>query len=120
MRSTPFLIATALLTLAACQTPEEKLSARIDKWAAACGYPVDANGKVHVSSAEEEAALGRCMHMHEDAYQADRARNVARGAALLGAGTTLMTTNPYAGAAPAAPRTCTTSQQGVYLDTTCF
>jgi hypothetical protein len=117
---TPFLIATALLTLAACQTPEEKTIARINQWSAACGYPVDQNGNVTTYSDEERGALGRCMHSHEDAYQADRARNVARGAALLGAGTTLMTTNPYAGAAPAAPRTCTTSRQGVYLNTTCF
>jgi hypothetical protein len=115
---TLLLVCAAALILTGCQSPEEKVIARAEKWSAACGHPVDENGMVSVTE-DESRALGECMRRLEQAYQAERSQNIARGAAMLAYGSALMTTP-----APASPshRTCNTTVQpnGRQATTTCY
>jgi hypothetical protein len=108
----------AALILTGCQSPEEKVIARAQKWSAACGHPVDENGMVSVTE-DESRALGECIRRLEQSYQAERSQNIAKSAALLGYSSTLM-----APAAPAVPsrRTCNTTVQpsGRAATTTCY
>ncbi len=107
---TPLLICTAALIVTGCQSPEEKVIARVQKWSAACGHPVDENGMVSVTE-DESRALGKCIHRLERSYQAERSQNMAESAALLGLGSAMMASpSPVATPAPT-PRSsmnCTT------------
>jgi hypothetical protein len=80
---TLLLVCAAALMLTGCQSPEEKVIARAEKWSAACGHPVDENGMVSVTE-DEGRALGECIRRLERSYQAERSQDIARGAALLG------------------------------------
>ena len=84
-----FLVCTAALILTGCQSPEEKVVARAQKWSAACGHPVDENGMVSVTEAESRA-LGEYIRRLEQSYQAERSQDIAKGAALLGLGSAMM------------------------------
>lgn len=81
------LICMAALLLAGCQSTEEKVVARYEKWFAACGYPV---GEGLTVSPDEERALESCVLALEQSYQAERAQNIQRGAAMLEYGSALM------------------------------
>jgi hypothetical protein len=116
MRTLLLACAPALI-LTGCQSPEEKVIARAQKWSAACGHPVDEKGMVSVTE-DESRALGECIRRLEQAYQAERSQNIAKGASLLGYGSALMAS------APAVPsrRTCNTTVQpsGRAATTTCY
>lgn len=108
----------ALALVAGCQTTEEKVQARYQTWFAACGYPVISK-EIRVTP-EEERELRACVSAYEASYQAERAQNISKGAALLGYGSALMATPPAQG--PKAPMTCnsTIMPNGRQMNTTCW
>jgi len=86
-----FVMMMVSLALAACQTTEEKVQARLKNWVEACGYPVGENVML---SPEEARVLRSCVAAHESAYQLERAQNIQRGQAMMSYGASLMAT-PY-------------------------
>lgn len=84
--------------LVACKTTEEMTMERMSKWGEACQH-------------ETGYAYQACVANLEQAYQADRAGNAARGAALLGYAASY---NAALGAQYARPNAmrCTTTQSG--------
>ena len=107
---------TAALLLVSCQSTEEKVAARYEKWFGACGYPVGHGVSV---PPDEEQALRSCVAALEQSYQIERAQNIQKGAAMLGYGSALMTTPP-----PSLPahKTCDTRvlPGGRQATTTCY
>jgi hypothetical protein len=109
------LVYAAALTLSGCQSTEEKIQARYMNWFAACGYPEGS-----MIPAEEKAEAVACVRDLEATYQAERSQNIAKGAALLGYGSALMTTPAPVPAAPT-PRSsmnCTTMSPATGMVTT--
>jgi hypothetical protein len=111
------LTCAAALSLIGCQSTEEKIKARYVNWFAACGYPEGS-----VIPPEEKAEVVACVRGLEASYQTERSQKIARGAALLGYGSTVMVT-PSAPPAPT-PRSsmnCTTmSPTTGVLTTRCY
>lgn len=114
MRALLLACATAL-TLTGCQTTEEKIKARYMNWFAACGYPEDS-----IIPSDREAEVVACVRDLEASYQAERSRNIAQGAALLGYGSALMAAPPPAAPAPTmrSPMNCTTTSPATGMVTT--
>jgi hypothetical protein len=113
---TLLLACTTALILIGCQSSEEKIMARYQGWAGACGYP-DPDAIV---PREDEDRLRSCMLALEQSYQAERARKVQQGAAMLGLGSALMT-NPTPVQTPPTPRlpmNCTTTSPTTGVVTT--
>ena len=109
----------AAMILTGCQSSEEKVIARAEKWSAACGHPVDENGMVSVTE-EESRALGECIRRLEQSYQVERSQNIAKGAALLGYGSAVMASPPPTKPAPTvrSPMNCTTTSPTAGMVTT--
>jgi hypothetical protein len=109
------LICSAALLLTGCQSSEEKVMARYRGWGAACGFPSGT-----LVPADQEPALRACVLAMEDSYQAERRQSIARGAAMLGYGSALMTAP--APATVQRPQTCDTriTPGGRQATTTCY
>lgn len=110
-------VLVAALVLTACTTSEEKVRQRFVEWRTACGYPT---GQETISEAEAQA-LRACIFAMEQSYQADKARKVNSGLAMMGVGSAMMgTPTPPAGQLP---RSCTTAidpgSRGQSATTTC-
>jgi hypothetical protein len=85
MRTLVLAYAVAAVFLTGCQSTEEKIKARYMNWFAACGYPQGSTIPY-----EQKDQVVACVRDLEASYQAERSRDVARGAAMLGYGSALM------------------------------
>jgi hypothetical protein len=106
MRS-PFLICTTVLILAACQSTEEKVMARMASWGDACQH-------------ETGYAYQACVSNLEQSYLAEREQNIAKGAAMLGYGSALMAAPVPPAPAARSGFNCTSQQMGAYTNTNCW
>lgn len=108
-----FILMVTVLILTACASSEEKVKARFDGWAEACGYPNEPGVRV---PPEDEPAFRTCVRAHEQAWQAQRALSLQRGATMLGLGQMYMEgTSP--GSTPALD--CMTIPHGIHVITKC-
>jgi hypothetical protein len=109
------LACAAAVALTGCQSTEEKIKARYMNWFAACGHPQGSTIPY-----EEKDQVVACVRDLEASYQAERSRNVAKGAAMLGYGSALMASpSPVPPApVPRSPMNCTTMSPATGVITT--
>ena len=109
---TRILAAIALLAVAGCASTEERTKQRFAGWAEACGIPLGQG--LMTSDVPDWEAKKTCVLALEQSYQAERSTKVASGMAMLGYGTAMMATPQRSPSV-----NCTSSQMGVFTNTTC-